>query len=203
MDAALALADAGRQLHARGWVPATSGNLSARDGDGFRITTSGRHKGHLVAGDFLRVGADGAVTPPGATPSAETALHAGLYRALPGCGAVLHTHSPHATVLSRVFPGGVTVSGHELGKAFPGVGTHDVTLQIPVFPNDQDIDRLWALVAPSVPGAAVPGFLIAGHGLYAWGASVGDALRHVEAFEHLFTCVVLEATLTSSLGSRP
>jgi ribulose-5-phosphate 4-epimerase/fuculose-1-phosphate aldolase len=39
------------------------------------------------------------------------------------------------------------------------------------------------------------GYLIAGHGLYAWGASVDDALRHVEAFECLFECEVLERKL--------
>lgn len=249
-----ALAEAGRFLHARGWVPATSGNLSVRDGDGFFVTTSGRHKGRLVAGDFLRIGPHGPT--PDQRPSAETALHAGLYRAFgEACGAVLHTHSPHATVLSRVFPEGVVVSGHEIGKAFPGVGTHEATLPIPVFPNDQDIDRLWRAVEPRLlaphpggaggvgrtaersgnslhtthprsppfeggegrleasedPGAGmipsrtggnppprVPGFLIAGHGLYAWGRTVDDALRHVEAFEHLFSCVVLEATLRSA-----
>ncbi len=190
------LVSAGAFLHHRGWVPATSGNLSVRDGDGFWITTSGRHKGHLGRGDFLRMGPDG---PVGAgRPSAETAIHAGLYARHPtDAGAVLHTHSVHATVLSRLHPDGVVVHGHEIGKAFPGVETHDETLRIPVFPNDQDVPRLWARVdAEAEP--RLPGFLIAGHGLYAWGRTVPDALRHVEAFEHLFTCVVLEATLRSA-----
>ena len=34
----------------------------------------------------------------------------------------------------------------------------------------------------------VHGYLIAGHGLYTWGRTVDDALRHVEAFEFLFEC---------------
>jgi methylthioribulose-1-phosphate dehydratase len=32
------------------------------------------------------------------------------------------------------------------------------------------------------------GYLIAGHGLYTWGADVAEARRHVEAFDFLFTC---------------
>jgi methylthioribulose-1-phosphate dehydratase len=32
------------------------------------------------------------------------------------------------------------------------------------------------------------GFLIDGHGLYAWGASIGDAMRHLEAFDFLLGC---------------
>ncbi len=35
-----------------------------------------------------------------------------------------------------------------------------------------------------------PGFLIAGHGLYAWGATMTDALRHTEAFDFLFACAL-------------
>ena len=31
----------------------------------------------------------------------------------------------------------------------------------------------------------LPGFLIAGHGLYAWGATLADAWRHLEALEFL------------------
>lgn len=189
------LVRAGRRLDERGWVPATSGNLSARDGDGLWITTSGRHKGHLVPEDFLRLDAEGR-PPPGRRPSAETALHVGLYRRDPAIGAVLHTHSVHATVLSRLFPEGVGFDGHEIAKAFPGVDSHEVAHAVPVWANDQDVPRLWAVVEPHP--LPLPGFLIAGHGLYAWGATVADALRHVEAFEHLFACIVLEHRLRSA-----
>jgi methylthioribulose-1-phosphate dehydratase len=34
----------------------------------------------------------------------------------------------------------------------------------------------------------IPGYLIAGHGLYTWGASVAETMRHLEAFEFLFQC---------------
>ena len=33
-----------------------------------------------------------------------------------------------------------------------------------------------------------PGYLIRGHGLYTWGRDVAEALRHLEAFDFLFTC---------------
>jgi methylthioribulose-1-phosphate dehydratase len=32
------------------------------------------------------------------------------------------------------------------------------------------------------------GYIIAGHGLYAWGKSIPDALRHLEALDYLFEC---------------
>jgi methylthioribulose-1-phosphate dehydratase len=32
------------------------------------------------------------------------------------------------------------------------------------------------------------GYIIAGHGVYAWGESVAEALRHIEALDYLFEC---------------
>lgn len=181
---------AGRFFFERGWVPATAGNFSARlDERQLVITASGRHKGELDADGFLLVGVDGEVLSPGRKPSAETGLHLQLYRRDPSIGAVLHTHSRNATLLSRLSPGGVVLEGYEVLKAFPGVETHETRLEVPVFPNDQDIPRLAARVESFMrehPG--VPGYLIEGHGLYTWGRTVADARRHVEAFEFLFEC---------------
>ena len=54
------LIEAGRALYARGMVPATSGNLSARLSSGeLAITVSGSHKGRLGERDIMRVDARG------------------------------------------------------------------------------------------------------------------------------------------------
>jgi methylthioribulose-1-phosphate dehydratase len=185
------LARAGRFFFERGWVPATAGNFSARlDARRVLLTASGRHKGELDAESFLAVELDsGEVLPPGGRPSAETALHLGLYRREPGLGAVLHTHSLPATVLSRLHPEGLVLEGYEVLKALPGVVTHSARLEVPVFGNDQDIPRLAARVERHLgehPGT--PGYLIEGHGLYTWGRTVAEARRHVEAFEFLLAC---------------
>jgi methylthioribulose-1-phosphate dehydratase len=69
------------------------------------------------------------------------------------------------------------------------VTTHATTLVVPVFANDQDTDRLaQAVDAWMAAHAPVHGYLLAQHGFYTWGATVADALRHVEAFDHLFRC---------------
>jgi len=181
------LIEAGRVIDARGWVPATSGNLSARLSDGtVAITASGRHKGALRPADILRVDEEGR-SLDGRHPSAETALHLARYRRDPSVGAVLHPHSPGATLISRVLDGHLVLEGYELLKALDGVETHEARVVIPIFPNDQDIRRLAARVDEYLDSHGdVPGYLIAGHGFYTWGATVPDALRHVEALEHLF-----------------
>jgi methylthioribulose-1-phosphate dehydratase len=195
-EVAAELVELGRRCHARGWVLATSGNFSARLGpDRIAITASGRDKGALTPADVLVIDLDG--RPVGAAagrPSAETPLHCQLYRRFPGVGAVAHTHSPTATVLSRKgAPGGaLELEGYEMAKALAGVTTHEGAVRLPVFANTQDVARLAAEVdAWMDAGAPAHGYLIAGHGLYAWGADVAEVGRHVEALEFLLECELL------------
>jgi len=81
------------------------------------------------------------------------------------------------------------LEGYELQKAFSGIDTHESALTVPVFDNTQDINALanqtaaWFRDHPDQPG-----YLIRGHGLYTWGRTMEDCLRHVEAFEFLFEC---------------
>ena len=180
---------AGRFLFERGWVPATSGNFSARLADGrLLLTVSGRHKGRLTRDDLLVADADGN-SLDGRRPSAETQLHVQIYRRFPEAECVLHPHTVNATLLSRLNADRLLLQDYELLKAFPGVDTHACTVEVPIFANDQDIGRLARAVDAWMQGrTGVHGYLIAGHGFYTWGTSVEDALRHVEAFEFLFDC---------------
>lgn len=189
------LLEAGRYIDGRGWVPATSGNFSARlDAERIAITVSGRHKGRLTADDFMVVDLAGNPLTTGKRPSAETLLHTQLYAHDPAIGAVLHTHSRNATVLSRrLGSDDLVLEGYELLKAFPGVTTHEIRVTVPVYPNEQDIPRLAGQVQAELDsGEPLYGYLIAGHGLYTWGATVEETLRHIEAFEFLFECELEE-----------
>jgi methylthioribulose-1-phosphate dehydratase len=184
------LIDAGRALYQRGMVPATSGNFSARLADGrIAITVSGRHKGRLSADDIMLIDAAGRSLDE-RRPSAETGLHLQIYRRFPDAAAVLHPHSVNATLLSRGRRDHLVLRDYELLKAFPGVDTHECAVTVPVFANRQDIPVLAAEVDAWMERHAGPvhGYLIGGHGFYTWGATVEDALRHVEAFEFLFDC---------------
>ncbi|MBE7375563.1 methylthioribulose 1-phosphate dehydratase [Pseudomonas lopnurensis] len=188
---ARAIIDAGRFLYGRGWSPATSSNYSARlTSAEVLLTVSGKHKGQLTPDDLLAVDMDGNSLEEGKKPSAETLLHAQLYRWKPEIGAVLHTHSVNATVLSRLtLSDSLVFADYELQKAFSGVSTHESQVLVPIFDNDQDIARLAARVQPWLdehPDCV--GYLIRGHGLYTWGEKMSDALRQIEAFEFLFDC---------------
>jgi methylthioribulose-1-phosphate dehydratase len=182
----------GRFAAERGWVPATSGNFSRRlDARHIAVTRSGRDKGALTEADFAVVALDEPL-PPGV--SAETPLHVARYRRDQAIGAVVHVHSLAATVASRAdeAKGAVVLEGFEMHKALDGFTTHESTLRIPIFPNAQDTVELARRIESSLGDAPVPGYLLAGHGIYAWGATVADARRHVEAFDYLLRCSLEE-----------
>jgi methylthioribulose-1-phosphate dehydratase len=187
--AAQQLIEAGRFIDHQGWVPATSGNFSARLSDGtIAITVSGKHKGHLTPDDIMLIDGD-ANALDGKQPSAETLLHTALYQRYPDVNAILHPHSLNATLVSKLFGTAITLQDYELLKALPGIDTHACQVIIPIFENDQTISRLAACVNHYLDhNTRVYAYLIAGHGLYAWGASVQDSLRYLEALDFLFEC---------------
>ena len=179
-----------RELAAAGWTPATSSNFSRRlDDRHAAITVSGRDKGRLTETDIMVVDFDGNAVGSDHRPSAETLLHTQLYRRFPDIGCVLHTHSLVQTVSSRLYAGAghVHLEGYELLKAFAGNTTHDTQLDLPVLPNSQDMHTLAAQV-DALLDQPMWGYLIDGHGLYAWGRDMAEARRHLEAFEFLLGC---------------
>jgi methylthioribulose-1-phosphate dehydratase len=180
---------AGQFIDSKGWVPATSGNLSVRLPNGsIAITVSGRHKGRLQIDDIMLIDIN-ANPLQGKKPSAETLLHTSLYKRFPDIQCVLHPHSLNATLVSKVFKAACVLENYELLKGLCGISTHESRVVVPIFANDQNIARLAAQVEQhwnqSARGYA---YLIAGHGLYTWGASVAEALRHLEVLDFLFEC---------------
>ncbi|UTW12466.1 methylthioribulose 1-phosphate dehydratase [Marinobacterium rhizophilum] len=191
MSNSQSIIDAGRWIDAQGWCPATGGNFSLRSNDQeVLITASGRHKGHLGEADLLRVDLDGKPLDSTLKPSAETLLHTRLYQLDDQIGAVLHTHSVSATVLSLTTPGDwLGIEQLEMQKSLSGNQTHDAAIRIAIFDNTQDMQALAQRVAQRwQQGALSWGLLVRGHGLYAWGRDMAEARRHLEGLEFLFAC---------------
>jgi methylthioribulose-1-phosphate dehydratase len=186
------IADAGRELGALGWTPATSSNFSMRlDAEHAAVTISGRDKGRLGIDDIMVVDLHGNAVDTNTRPSAETALHTQIYRRFADAGAVLHTHSRAQSVASRLYAaqGRVRFEGWELQKAIHGYTTHESVLDLPVFPNTQDMSELVEQVDAWLDaGKPLHGYLIDGHGIYTWGHDMPETRRHLEAFEFLLNC---------------
>ena len=191
-------------IHRRGWCDGTGGNFSCvlnQEPLQLLMAPSGVDKGLVAPDDLITVDGDGQLLGGSGKPSAETLLHLEIVKSR-GAGAVLHTHSQAATLLSKLAcqsgerEGWIKLTGLEMLKGLEGIKSHVEEVQIPVLANDQDLKRLSAAAQPLLPEAP-HGLLIAGHGLYAWGANLEMAKSHLEILEFLLENLWREQLLTA------
>lgn len=182
-----------RFLHQKGWAPATSSNYSFRlpEENYVNISSSGVDKGDFTEEHLMQVDLEGRPINDHRKPSAETLLHTMIYQNRMEVGCILHTHTIYNTVLSAIFEKekNIRLEGFEILKGLSGIRTHDTFVDLPVFPNSQNIPALSALILDYwKEHPHMKGFLLAGHGLYTWGKDVPEAKRHIEVFEFLLEC---------------
>jgi len=186
-----ALCATARWCYARGWVPATSGNFSVRDEQGnILISRSGFDKSKMGMADLIQLDSDGRVsTGWEGKPSAESGLHAVVYRHRSEARAIAHVHTVWNTLLSGHCADRphVTITGYEILKGLSGVTSHAHEELVPLLANTQDYPSLEAEMKTALDAyPAAHGVLLTRHGLYTWGQSVAEARRHLEALEFLF-----------------
>ena len=186
--AARALTQAMAAIYGRGWCDGTGGNFSCvlqHEPLRLLMAPSGVHKGAVAPEALIEVDGQGTVVRGSGKASAETALHLAIVEQCQA-GAVLHTHSQAGTLLSQwgLPQGHLELRDLEMLKGLSGITTHACSVQLPVLANDQNLQRLSSLAAPLLPQAP-QGLLIAGHGLYAWGDTLPNAMRHLEILEFL------------------
>jgi L-fuculose-phosphate aldolase len=185
--------EAARSMHRDGLVVGTSGNVSARCGpvvnELMAITVSGQDYEHLTQDDIVVVDFDGDSVIGDGIPSTELLMHVAIYRARPNVGAVVHTHSVHASALA--------VAGIPLP---PIVDEMVITLGDSVqvsgyaFPSSKELGEN-VVAALGERNAA----LIRNHGLVGVGSDADSALsvcRLVERLAHVYT-------VASAMGNAP
>jgi L-fuculose-phosphate aldolase len=168
----------GRDLYAAGLVSSHGGNMSIRRGEAIIITTHGSRLGHLTPADLVEV------TPgcaPAAEPSMDLALHQAIYAAVPQAQAVVHAHPRHAIALSLV-PNEIRPRDAE--------GRHHLGL-VPVVAGDGDVAAALAAALRQHKIAVV-----AGHGSYAWGEDLWQALQWTSVLEESAQVLWLLRVLT-------
>ncbi len=178
-----------RDAWQEGLLSGCNGNASCRlpapCDDRLCVTRSGAAKGRLTPDDCCLVDVRSGMTLSGGPASSEVGVHLALYRALPHCGAVLHSHPRHLLALSLVLrnPGDflrlplfeADVWRARLGFASalpPGSGILALAVG----------DAALKIGAEKPDGAAV---WMTGHGLCCWGPTLADALCMSEELEHL------------------
>lgn len=94
--------DTCRAMNGLGINQGTSGNVSARAGEGFLITPSGRPYDSMEPDHIVEMDLDGGYRGD-LLPSSEWRMHHDLFAARPEAGAIVHTHSTYATALACTY----------------------------------------------------------------------------------------------------
>ena len=191
-----------QSIHQRGWCDGTGGNFSVvlqHQPLQLLMAPSGVDKGQVPANQLIVVDGQGKVLTGKGKASAETALHLRIVEAN-NAGAVLHTHSVPGTVLSLHFErkGVIVLGGWEMLKGLDGINTHATSINIPVISNSQSMQELGDAIAPCLRSAPC-GFLVAGHGLYAWGKDLEASKRHLEILEFLLNVKLTQMQIGDQL----
>ena len=180
-----AVLDAAQAMHAEGLVVETSGNVSARVTDGTRdliaITASSTRYDTMTDDDVVVVDHEGESVIGDALPSTELLTHAAIYRARPGVGAVMHTHSTYASALAVA---GIAIPS--LIDEMIIVLGDSVRVADYAFPSTAELGE--SAVAALGERNSV---LLKNHGFVGVGRSVGDALKACRLGEQLAKIFVL------------
>jgi len=170
-----AVLDAAQLMLRDGLVVGTSGNVSARcTDDSLAITASGTDYAAMTLEDIVVVDFDGEPMVGDAIPSTEMLMHSAIYRARPGVGAVMHTHSAYAS--------GLAIAGQPLPPLIDEIVVHlggVIEVSEYAFPGTEELgDRVVAALGER--NAA----LIRNHGLVGVGKTPAEALRACQITEH-------------------
>lgn len=176
MRAARQVVAAAREMSRRGMVVGSVGNVSMREPGGHVLITPTRSDyERLRPRDLVRVDSDGnKLSARGAAASRELPLHLAVYRARPDVGAVIHTHSPHATAWSfRGEP--ITPQTEEIN--YYGMGQIGCAPHAPA-----GSPQLGEIAADALGGSRA--VLLGNHGVLAVGDTPADALVAAQVVEH-------------------
>ncbi|GGL08405.1 L-ribulose-5-phosphate 4-epimerase [Deinococcus radiotolerans] len=157
------------ELPRQGLVTWTSGNISARDGEGLLIKPSGVTFEDLTPESMVRTDLHGQRTEGRLSPSSDAATHAYIYRHLPHVGGVVHTHSPYATAWAanaREIPCILTAMADEFGGPIPCGGFALI-----------GGEEIGAEVVRVLAGHRSPAIILQNHGVFTIGPTPRAALK--------------------------
>jgi L-ribulose-5-phosphate 4-epimerase len=179
-----------------GLVTLTWGNVSGIDRavPCVVIKPSGVDYESMTSGDMVVVDMEGRVLDGNLRPSSDTLAHLELYKAFPGIGGIVHTHSAYATAFAqacREIPClGTTHADHFHG---PIPVTRFLTADEVQSGYEQETGKIIVeRFAVGINPEDMPAVLVAGHAPFAWGKSAGDAVKN---------SLVLERVAQMAMGS--
>ena len=180
-----ALIATANELNDSGINQGTSGNLSVRTDDGFLITPSGKPYSGLKPEHIVLMNLSGEHNAS-RNPSSEWRFHRDIYAARNDAGAIVHTHSVHATALACL-DRGIPAFHYMVAAA----GGHDIRCAPYATYGTQELSD-FAVTALAERKAC----LLAHHGVIALGNGLNSALAlagEVETLAHQYLAALTVA----------
>lgn len=184
-----AICVANLELVAKGVVIYTWGNVSGISNDRryVVIKPSGVDYANLEPEDMVVVDMETGLTVEGSyNPSSDTPTHLALYRAFPGIGGIVHTHSINAVAFAQA---GLDIPALGTTQADYFYGNVPCTREL----TEDEVERAYELETGNViveefqrrglDPIAVPGCIVRNHGPFAWGSDAANAVYHAVVME--------------------
>jgi L-ribulose-5-phosphate 4-epimerase len=189
-----------------GLVIFTWGNVSAIDRESglVVIKPSGVSYDDMEAGDMVVVDPDGNVVEGRLKPSSDTPTHLVLYKAFPGIGGVVHTHSTYATAWAQAgldIPNIGTTHADYFHDAIPC--TADMTEAEVTGAYERETGNVIVARFAGINPVHTPGVLVKNHGPFSWGPDAGSAVHHAVVMEQVARMASIAYAVNPQLTMNP
>lgn len=198
--------EANMELPRRGLVTYTWGNVSGIDRESgfFVIKPSGVDYETLMPDDMVVMDLEGNKIEGRYNPSSDTPTHRELYRAFPGVGGIVHTHSSWATSWAQACRSvpcyGTTHADYYYGEipcarsltAEEINGEYEKNTGLVIIETFKEKDP-----------ASVPGVLCSNHGPFTWGKDAAEAVHNAVVLEEVAKMAFRTEQLNREVTSAP
>ena len=189
-------------------VTFTWGNVSSVDRDKglVVIKPSGVEYDSMTAGDMVVVSLETGERVEGKwKPSSDTKTHLELYRAFPGVGGIVHTHSPHAVAWAQA---GEDIPCFGTTHADYFYGSIPCARHLTQLELEEDYEKNTGTVVVEtfrerIEPTAVPGVICASHGPFTWGKNAAQAVYHAVVLEEVAKMAILTRQVKPFAGPAP
>ena len=179
--------EANQQLPKHNLVTFTWGNVSGIDRASglFVIKPSGVEYGNMAVEDMVVVDlADETVVEGRWKPSSDTPTHIALYRAFPGVGGIVHTHSRWATIFAQM-QRGIPAFGTTHADYFYGEIPCTRLMTADEINGAYEYETGKVIIESCTSPDAIPSVLVASHGPFSWGENAHAAVHNAVVLEEL------------------
>ena len=175
-------------LPKHGLITFTWGNVSGIDrASGLVvIKPSGVSYDGMTVEDMVVVDLDGKVVEGKWKPSSDTPTHVELYRAFPGIGGIVHTHSRWATSFAQAGVG-IVPMGTTQGDYFYGEipCTRAMTPEEIRGEYEKETGKVIIETFSGVDPMSIPALLVKSHGPFTWGKDAHEAVHNSVVLEEV------------------